>query len=104
APHPGGGERRPDVPGDPFVGVVVANELLDNLPIRLCVFDGAWREALVVVGPHGTFAEGLSAPLAPLPAVLPATAPHGARAPLHDDAVAWVDVARAGVERGRIVA
>ena len=40
----------------------------------------------------------------PAPLVLPATAPHGARAPLHDDAVAWVDVARASVERGRIVA
>ena len=102
--HPAGVESRPDVPADRFVGVVVANELLDNLPIRLCVFDGSWREALVVVAPDGTFAEVLSAPLDPLPVVLPATAPHGARAPLHDDAVAWMDVARASVERGRIVA
>ena len=79
--HPSGVESRPDVPGDRFVGVVVANELLDNLPIRLCVFDGSWREAMVVVAPDGTFAEVLSAPLDPLPVVLPATAPHGGPRP-----------------------
>jgi len=31
-------------------GVVVANELLDNLPFRLAVFDGGWREVVVVKG------------------------------------------------------
>ena len=45
--HPPGVESRADVPADPFVGVVIANELLDNLPFRLAVFDGAWREAFV---------------------------------------------------------
>ena len=28
-------------------GVVIANELLDNLPFRLAVFDGGWREVAV---------------------------------------------------------
>ena len=61
-------------PPSPIVGVVIANELLDNLPFRLAVFDGAWREAFVTVGDDGRFAEVLSAPFDPLPAVLPATA------------------------------
>ena len=46
--HPAGVESRADLPEGPFDGVIVANELLDNLPFRLCVFDGAWREAFVV--------------------------------------------------------
>ncbi len=37
------------LPDEPFAGVVVANELLDNLPFRLAVHDGGWREAFVDV-------------------------------------------------------
>ena len=32
---------------DGAVGIVIANELLDNLPFRLAVYDGSWREAYV---------------------------------------------------------
>ena len=70
------------VPPSPIVGVVIANELLDNLPFRLAVFDGAWREAYVDRADDGTLTEVLSAPFDPVPDVLPATPPLGARAPL----------------------
>jgi SAM-dependent MidA family methyltransferase len=91
------------LPEAPFAGVVLANELLDNLPFRLAVHDGAWREAYVVAGRDGSFGEVLSAPFDPVPAVLPATAGHGARAPLQDAAVAWVAHARRLVREGTVV-
>ena len=48
--HPDGVESRADLPPGPIDGVILANELLDNLPFRLAVFDGAWREAFVADG------------------------------------------------------
>ena len=68
---PDGVESRADMPAGPIDGVVLANELLDNLPFRLAVHDGAWREAFVTAAPDGSFAEVLSAPFDPLPPVLP---------------------------------
>jgi SAM-dependent MidA family methyltransferase len=100
--HPAGVESRADLPEGPMDGVIVANELLDNLPFRLCVFDGAWREAFVVAA-NGTFSEVLSAPLDPVPAALPAAAAHGARAPLQNAAVDWVADARSRLDRGRLL-
>lgn len=93
ARHPGGVASAVALPDGPLDGVVLANELLDNLAFRLAVNDGGWREAFVLVdGDHRT--EVLSAPFDPIPAVLPATAPLGARAPVVDRAAAWVgDVA-----------
>ena len=92
--HPSGVESRAEMPEEPIEGVVLANELLDNLPFRLAVHNGAWREAFVTTAPDGTFAEVLSAPFDPRPDVLPARAAHGARAPLQDAAAAWVLAAR----------
>jgi SAM-dependent MidA family methyltransferase len=100
--HPAGVESRAELPSGPIDGVILANELLDNVPFRLAVFDGAWREALVAEGEHG-FVEVLSPPLAPVPAVLPARPVHGARAPIQDDASAWVSRARTLVRSGRVV-
>ena len=77
--HPAEIESRGDLPDEPIDGVIVANELLDNLPIRLCVFDGGWREAFVVDAGDGRFGEVLSAPLDPLPSGLAGDA--GARIP-----------------------
>ena len=59
--------RRVDraLPDGPFDGVIIANELLDNLPFRLAVFDDGWREAFVVELPDGRLVEQLSAPLRP---------------------------------------
>ncbi|MFT3851532.1 MAG: SAM-dependent methyltransferase [Ilumatobacteraceae bacterium] len=85
-------------------GVVVANELLDNLPFRLAVHDGGWREAYVADGGDGTLREVLAAPLDPLPAWLPASASHGARAPIQDEAAAWVRAALGTLDRGRVLA
>ena len=108
---PGQRERHPDavesvatMPTEPLDGVVVANELLDNLPFRLAVFDQGWREAFVDVGTDGRFVEVLSAPIDPMPAYLPATAQFGARAPLVDRAAAFVTAARRLVRSGSVVA
>jgi SAM-dependent MidA family methyltransferase len=101
--HPAAVESRPDLPPGPIDGVVLANELLDNLPFRLAVFDDAWREALVAQGDDDGFVEVLSPPLAVIPGVLPARPAHGARAPLQDDAAAWLSRARALVRTGSVV-
>ena len=37
-----------DLPAGPITGVLSAHELLDNLPFRLAVYDGGWREAVEV--------------------------------------------------------
>ncbi len=85
-----------------FEGVVVANELLDNLPFRLAVFDGGWQEAFVDAAPDGRLVEVLR-PFAELPPCLPATASHGARAPVQAEATAWVVAAVDALARGRVV-
>jgi len=103
AQHPDGVTSAADLPTEPFDGVVLANELLDNLPFRLAVFDGGWREAYVVELPDGRLVEQLSAPFDPVPAVLPARPPLGARTPLQDEAAAWVDHARSLVRRGTVL-
>ncbi|MEO5901091.1 MAG: SAM-dependent methyltransferase [Ilumatobacteraceae bacterium] len=99
--HPAGVESVATLPDGPITGVVLANELLDNLPFRLAVFDGAWREAFVVGDPP---AELLSAPFVAVPGVLPSSARHGSRAPLQDEAAGWVETAKGILRRGRVVA
>lgn len=99
------------------VHVVLANELLDNLPFRLLVFDDGWREAHVVVDRNAGSNAGaapdaaarfvevlrpLDADAATLP-WLPVTATHGARVPYQQAAAEWVRAARLLVA-GRIVA
>lgn len=103
-------ERHPDtvrstdcLPDGPIDGVVIANELLDNLPFRLAVFDAGWREAHVELGADGRLVEVLSAPFDPTPVVLPPGAPHGARAPLVDRAAAYVRSALDLVGSGSVV-
>ncbi len=103
AKHPEGVESMSAMPNEPFVGVVVANELLDNLPFRLAVFDNGWREAFVVSAPDGSFVEQLSARFDPLPAALPNNATHGSRAPLVERAAKWVEEAREVVSAGSVL-
>lgn len=86
--HPDGAVALDALPAEPIVGVVIANELLDNLPFRLAVVDGGWREAHVRVEPSGALVEVLL----PAPdewAALPDAA-HGARLPVQSTAAAWV--------------
>ena len=101
--HPAGVESSADMPATSLNGVVIANELLDNLPFRLAVFDNDWREAFVDLGADDRFVEVLSAPIDPTPECLPATAPLGARAPMTHQATAFVDQARRLVRTGSIV-
>ena len=102
--HPAGIDSRSDMPDGPFDGVVIANELLDNLPFRLAVYDDGWREAFVTELVDGRLVEQLSAPFDPVPPALPATATLGARAPLQGAARAWVDDARSRLRAGTVVA
>ena len=53
--HPQGVESRETMPDGPITGVILANELLDNLPFRLFVFDGSWMEAFVAQATGGQF-------------------------------------------------
>lgn len=101
--HPESVEAFAEMPTEPFDGVVIANELLDNLPFRLTVHDGAWREAFVVELPDGRLVEQLSAPFDPRPTVLPERAPLGARAPLQDAANDWVTSARQLLRSGSLL-
>jgi SAM-dependent MidA family methyltransferase len=99
--HPDGVHSIADLPDRPVRGVVVANELLDNLPFRLLVFDGGWREAQVDVA-GDRFVEVLT-PLADPPEWLPATASHGARVPWQQAATEWVERARRAVDAGSVL-
>ena len=100
--HPKGVESRETMPDHAINGVILANELLDNLPFRLFVFDGAWMEAFVAQTPDGAFVEVLHKPSS-LPAVLPQNAALGSRAPIQDDACAWVNNALSSIERGGLL-
>jgi SAM-dependent MidA family methyltransferase len=99
--HPAGVQSITDLPERPIRGVVVANELLDNLPFRLLVFDGGWREAHVDLD-GDRFVEVL-APLTDTPTWLPDVASHGARVPWQQAATDWVERARRTVEAGSLV-
>jgi SAM-dependent MidA family methyltransferase len=90
------------MPEGPITGVVLANELLDNVPFRLFVFDSGWKEAYVDMAPGGGLAEVLR-PVDVVPSVLPAHAAHGTRLPVQDDAASWVRDALARIARGRLV-
>jgi SAM-dependent MidA family methyltransferase len=90
AQHPASVRSLAAMPDGPINGVVVANELLDNLPFGLLVFDGGWREAAVVVDRDGALREVLVEPAGPLPPRLPNRAPQGARVPVQRQAARWV--------------
>lgn len=100
--HPEGVLSLAQMPSDRFVGVVLANELLDNLPFRLAVWDDGWREAYVVER-DGRALEVLE-PFPELSPQLPiGGVPLGARAPIEDRAAAWVVDAVGHLERGRVI-
>ena len=103
ARHPAGVESVESLPDEPIDGVVIANELLDNLPVRLAVFDQGWREAFVQEAPDGRFVEVLSAPFDPTPSFLPASARFGSRAPIIDRARDFVSTARRLVRSGSVL-
>jgi SAM-dependent MidA family methyltransferase len=97
--HPDGVESCASIPAEPMVGVVIANELLDNVPPRLAQhIDGRWWELLVVA--QGA---GLGLDEVPLDDQPDLDAPEGSIIPLHDGARRWVTEALATVERGSLL-
>jgi SAM-dependent MidA family methyltransferase len=103
AAHPEGVCAQASMPTEPFVGVVIANELLDNLPFRLAVYDGGWREAVVRVAVDGTCSEQLVAAPPEWQWLLPAHAAHGSRAPIQAAASSWVESARSTLMAGSVL-
>ncbi len=101
--HPAGVVSLANLPSGPLCGVVIANELLDNLPFRLAVFDGGWREVAVAARSETAFEEVLVAG-DPAWEWLPTTAPHGTRLPVQDHAAAWIPGIRAQLRAGSILA
>jgi NADH dehydrogenase [ubiquinone] 1 alpha subcomplex assembly factor 7 len=94
-------------PAQSFTGVVLANELLDNLPFLLLERQGeGWAEVRVGWGSEG--AEEVLVPAAPDLAAeaesLAPRAPEGGRLPLQHEAGHWLRRATSAVERGRVVA
>jgi SAM-dependent MidA family methyltransferase len=100
--HPQGVESRETMPDGPITGVILANELLDNLPFRLFVFDGMWMEAFVSQASSGQFVEVLRTP-DEIPSCLPQTAPLGSRAPIQDAATSWVRGCLSKIDHGRLL-
>jgi SAM-dependent MidA family methyltransferase len=101
--HPEGVRSLASLPTEPIRGVVLANELLDNLPFRLAVYDGGWREALITIDADGNASETLAA-APPAWSWLPASAAHGARVPVQEAAGEWVRQARGLLTEGTVLA
>ena len=104
-------ESRADLPVGPVTGMVVANELLDNLPCRLLERTTAGWEEVYVTADASNEGGSLIETLRPLPPDVEAAAdalvsgaPVGGRIPLATAAVDWVRRALALLRRGLLVA
>jgi SAM-dependent MidA family methyltransferase len=96
------------LPALSIVGVVMANELLDNLPFRLLERDGpSWLEVRVGLGPDDRTLLDVHVPapdeLASLADRFALDAPDGSRLPVQTGASDWLRAALGKVERGRVV-
>ncbi len=103
--HPEGITSVDRISDGDITGVVLANELLDNVPFRLLVGDGRWREAWVTHG-DGRFLEILRDIDSDVRTIghvdLAEPAPLGARIPWQESATGWVDEILSRL-RGRLV-
>jgi SAM-dependent MidA family methyltransferase len=91
-----------EMPSGPFNGIIFANELLDNIPFRLFVFDEMWKEAFVVNEGHGRFSEVLKLSDDNF-SFLPANASHGTRVPIQTQAGRWVQLAHERLSSGKMI-
>ncbi len=96
-----------NLPAGGVVGVVLANELLDNLPFRVAerTADG-WREVRVGVGADRRFEERVEPSpdhLEEIAATFAPEAPVGGRIPIQTAAADWLRAALGRVDRGRVV-
>ena len=101
--HPDFVESAESFPDRTIQGVVLANELLDNLPFNLFVYDGEWMEAFVGLGGDGKFVEVLRT-VDVIPTLLPSSAPLGSRAPIQTSASQWLLNVSQKLSRGRVLA
>ena len=102
AMHPDFVESAESFPDRSIQGVVFANELLDNLPFKLFVYDGVWKEAFVALGDGGKFVEVLRQ-VDEIPEVLPKLAPLGSRAPIQVAASQWMLNASQKLSKGKVL-
>jgi SAM-dependent MidA family methyltransferase len=102
AMHPDFVKSAEEFPDRTIQGVVLANELLDNLPFKLFVFDGTWKEAFVALGDSGRFVEVLRTADG-IPEVLPKSAPLGSRAPIQVAASQWMLNVTQKLSRGKVL-
>ena len=100
--HPDFVESAEQFPDRTIQGVVLANELLDNLPFKLFVYDSKWMEAFVGLGGDGKFVEVLRN-VDNIPEVLPPTAPLGSRAPIQTAASQWLLNVSQKLSSGRVL-
>jgi SAM-dependent MidA family methyltransferase len=99
AAHPDRVDSRASLPSEAFAGVVIANELLDNLPPRLAQrIDERWWELIVVAQGSGFGLDEM--PLDEQPEIV---APEGSIIPLHDGAVRWTDDTLRLIEGGSLL-
>lgn len=90
------------LPSVPIEGVVLANEMLDNLPFDVVERgDTGWREIRVGLDAAGRFAE-IAVPAAPERTPL-VDAPSGTRLPIPHGMEAWLTECAAGLRRGVLV-
>jgi SAM-dependent MidA family methyltransferase len=101
--HPDGVVSMPDVPTHIDAGVVIANELLDNLPFRLAVYDGGWREVVVTLG-SGTALTESTVAADPAWTWLPTRPAHGTRLPVQEQASSWISKSRKLLRQGTVMA
>ena len=102
AMHPDYVESVESFPDRSIQGVILANELLDNLPFKLFVYDGAWKEAFVALSDGGKFVEVLRS-VEEVPEVLPKSAPLGSRAPIQVAASQWMLNVTQRLSRGKVL-
>ncbi len=95
----------PDLPAGPLVGVVLANELLDNLPFRLLErSEIGWQEVHVErADPAMEVLRDAPADAAAMAEAMAPDAASGARVPLLLKAAVWVRRALRLLERGRLL-
>lgn len=100
AMHPEGITSVAEMPATIECGIVIANELLDNLPFDLWVYDGGWRLAYVDMN-GDKCVEVLRA--ADAPELFPTTTPHGTRLPWQSGAQQWLRSTLSSLQHGSVV-
>lgn len=92
-----------ELPVGPFEGLVLANELLDNLAFRLLERTShGWSEVRVTAGLEECLVEAAEPVAAEADRLAPDASP-GARIPLQHAAARWLRAALASLGRGRVV-